>query len=283
MSKITAAGLYTISMREYRGQPCDALSLSASDAIRLSESTPMHLRQSWIEPERRDHRANMGTAIHSLLLEPLRRKSAIVVIDADSFRTKPAREAADEALDAGMVPLLTETYEAALNAVSAVRAHAEAALWLNSGTPEQCYFAKHELGVWVKARPDLVNANDIIIDIKSVGDANPDFIRRRIYDGSWYCQAPYHCDVFERATGRQPNDYLWICVEQKPPHAVAVYRPTRDTMAAGARKNAAAIATFAECARTNTWPGYPSGIKELGLPDFAHYKLEEEALEGAEE
>lgn len=281
--KITANGVYDLPMRLYRGQPADALSLSASDAIKLMESTPLHLRQSWLEPEKRDHRANMGTAIHCLLLEPLRKGAAIKVIEAPDFKTKAAREAADEALDAGMVPLLVETFERAMTAVDAVRSHQGAAELLDSGIPEQCYFAKHQSGVYVKARPDLVNGAGIIVDIKSVGDANPEFIRRRIYDGSWYTQSVFHCDVYERVTGRQPADYLWICVEQKPPHAVAVYRPSRDAMVAGARKNAAAIETFAECARTGVWPGYPTGVRELGLPDFAHYKLEEEALNGDEE
>jgi PDDEXK-like domain of unknown function (DUF3799) len=275
---ITQSGIYDLPMRIYRGQPADALSLSASDAICLSESTPMHLRQSWIDEPERDRKANMGTAIHTLALEPLRKHTAIRIIDAPDFRTKAAQEAAAEALADDIMPLLRHTFDDANNAVDAIRSHPDAAPLLDGGIAEQCYFDKHPLGVWLKARPDLVNGAGIIVDLKSVGSAEPEFIRRRIFAGGWFMQSSFHCDVYTRATKREPLDYVWICVEQKPPHAVAVYRPSRDAMAAGARKNAAAIATFAECARTGVWPGYPTGIRELGLPDFAHYRLAEEEL-----
>ena len=276
--KITANGVYDLSMRLYRGQPADAMSLSASDAIKLSETTPLHLRQSWIDEEVYEKKANMGTAIHTLVLEPLRKHTAIRILDFKDFKTKGAQDIRDASIADGVMPLLRETFDDANNAVDAIMNHRDAAEALTGGIAEQSYFAKHPLGIYVKCRPDLVNGAQIIVDIKSCGSCHPDFIRRRVYDGAWYQQAPFHCDVYERTTGRQPTDYVWICVEQKPPHAVAVYRPTLETMAAGARKNAAAIATFAECARTGVWPGYPTGVRELGLPDFAHYKLAEEEL-----
>ncbi len=278
MTKITANGIYDLSMKEYRGQPCDGMSLSASDAIKLSESTPLHLRQSWLEPEKYNPAANLGSIIHCLALEPLRKQSAVKVIDADDFRTKAAQQARDEALADGLLPILPHTLDAANAAVDAIMNNQQTAKLLDGGIAEQSYFAKHALGVWTKCRPDLVNGAQIIVDVKTCGSVHPEFIRRRIYDGGWYQQAPFHCDVYQRTTDREPTDYIWLCVEQKPPHAVAVYRPTADTMAAGARKNALAIATFAECVRTGQWPGYPSGVTELGLPDFAHYRLEEEAL-----
>ena len=275
---ITASGIYDLTMAQYHGQPADALSLSSSGAIILAESTPMHLRQAWLTPPERKRAADMGTAIHTLALEPLRRHTAIRIIDAENYKTKAAQEAGDEALARGVTPLLRHVFDDANNAVDAIMNHPEAARFLEGGIAEQSYFAKHPLGIYVKSRPDLVNGAQIIVDVKSCGSVHPDFIRRRIYDGGWDMQAPFHCDVYRQTTGSEPTDYLWVCVEQKPPHAVAVYRPTRDTMAAGARKNAAAIATFAECARTGVWPGYPTGITELGLPDFAHYKLAEEEL-----
>jgi hypothetical protein len=278
MTKIMLNGVYDLSMAQYRGQPADGMSMSASDAIILANATPAHLKAAWEEPEERELRANMGTAIHVLALEPLRASSAIAVIASDSFRTKVAKEEAEAALAAGKVPLLTEMYDRACAAARAIWASEDAGPLLAGGTPEQSYFARTG-SIWRKCRPDLVNGAGAIIDIKSVGSAHQDFIRRRIYDGGWYMQAPFHCDVVERVLGAPPSDYLWICVEQDPPHAVKVYRPTVGTLAEGQRKNFRAISTFINCVHTGRWPAYAPGIDEISLPDFAHYKLEEEALE----
>src|SRR5262245_24022491 len=132
----------------YRGQPADGLSMSASDAIKLAESTPLHLRQSWLETPKRERRANIGTAIHALLLEEFRKHTIIRRIDAADYRTKAAQEAADEALAAGLVPMLPDQLDEAMAAVDAVRSHREAGRLFDSGKAEQCYFSRHQSGVW---------------------------------------------------------------------------------------------------------------------------------------
>ena len=48
-NKITASGIYDLTMEQYRGQPADALSMASSDAVTLIESTPAHLQASWTE------------------------------------------------------------------------------------------------------------------------------------------------------------------------------------------------------------------------------------------
>lgn len=277
--RITAPGRFDISMSDYRSPTIcvGTLSLSSSDAVILIDDTPAHLKVSWTAERKAERKADIGTVIHLLALEPLRHETAITIIDAPDFRKKDAQEQRDDALAAGRTPILKADHETACTAVWALRNHPDAGPLLQ-GTVEQGWFALHESGVWTKARPDLFTPDEIIVDIKSVGSVQDEFLRRRIYDGHWYIQAPFHADVVTRVLGHQPKDYLWLCVEQKPPHAIKVVRPVRSTMEAGGRKIAEAIATFAACARTGEWPAYPAGIRELGLPDWTHYRLEEEAL-----
>lgn len=282
MTPISRPGVYDLSMAEYR-RPDNVdgtLSLSASDAIILATDTPAHLKTSWEAERKSNRKADLGTVIHTLALEPLRSASEVMIIDAADFKTKKAQELRDAATASGKTPILTADYALAKDAVRTLFEHEDAGPLL-SGQAERSYFALDaHTGIYLKARPDIVTERYVVADIKSVGSVRSSFIRRRIYENGegWFMQAPFHLDVVTRVLGHPPADYLWICVEQKPPHAVKVFRPMRSTMEAGARKCADAIATFARCVKAGQWPAYASGIEEVGLPDHAHYALEDEVL-----
>lgn len=274
---ITAAGIYDIPFAVYHSQPCDGPSMSSSDAIVLAAHTPAHLIVKREEDRAVARKADFGTVVHTLSLEPLRSASAIAVIDFDSYRKDAAKEAADIAMKAGKTPILTAEYDRAVKVAGLIPKHPDT-LGLLDGKCEQTLAAKHESGIYMLCRPDCFTTKRIIVDIKTVSSASEEFLQRRVY-GGWFQQAAWYCEVVKRVTGELPADYLWICIEQKPPHGIVVRRPSRIALEAGAKLNAEAIATYAECVRTKTWPDYPTGIKELGLPDYAHYRLEERFME----
>jgi hypothetical protein len=276
--QITASGVYDLSMPEYRGQPADAMSISSSDAVILTEQSPAHLRAAWAEPDDSSKEADLGTVIHALLLEPHRAHSSVVNINADDYRTKAAQNARDEARANGQTPLLARDYRRARRAVEAVQAHPIASQLLKAGRAETSWFAKdRKTGLYLKARPDFVTDDRVLVDIKSVGSANPDFLRRRLFDGRWFQQSAWHCNVVERVDGLPAKGYCWLCVEQKPPHAVVVRRPTDSVLMHGNRLNQEAFKIFARCVAEQKWPAYGLELSELDLPDFAYYRLEQEA------
>lgn len=279
MDKIVAPGVYDLTPEEYRGQPADAMSMAASDAKILAETTPAHLQAAWTDEDDDSKEADLGTVIHTLLLEPHRHDKALVVIDAEDWRKKAAQEARDEAREAGRIPILTKTYRKAQAAVEAVHAHPIAAALLAAGQAEQSWFAKDKpTGLYLKARPDFFTADRIIVDLKTVASAAPEFLQRRVYDGGWFQQAPWYCDVVERVDGRPAKGYAWVVVEQKPPHCVVVRRPTDTMLMHGHRLNQRAFAVFARCVAEDNWPGYADDIQDLTLPPFALYRLEEDGV-----
>lgn len=279
MSKITQSGRYDLTMDEYHGQPADTLSMSSSDAILLNGATPAHLRAAWLEENDNSKASDLGTIIHSLILEPHRTEKAVVVVRANDWRTKAAQEMREGARVLGKTPILEHELGAAHDAVQAVMDHHVAAELLREGDAEQSWFAKDKAtGLYLKCRPDFFTKSRIIIDIKTVASASPEFLMRRVYDGGWFQQAPWYCDVVERVDRLPAEGYCWICVEQKPPHAVVVRKPPYAALMHGHRLNQQAFATFAKCAAENNWPAYSEEIEELGLPDFAYYRLEESAL-----
>ncbi len=278
LGTIDQPGIYDLPMAEYLAQPCVGLALGSSDAAVLTNETPKHLLARWREDRSRARKADIGTAIHALVLEPARANSQIVIIDAADFKTKVARSEADEAISNGLTPLIRADYERAKRAADAVMRNPNYAALITAGVPEQVYIAKDaRTGVWVKTRPDIVSAGERIVSIKTVASCAPDFLKRRVYDGGWFRQAPWECHVYERVMGAPAKDYIWLCVEQDEPYDVTHHRPTANALAHGARLNEKALSIMAECIKTNTWPGYPSGT-DLDLPDYALYRLEADGL-----
>lgn len=277
---IKASGIYDITMAEYRSQTAaDAMSMASSDAVLLTESTPAHLKASWAEDAEDDSgkAADFGTVIHTLLLEPHREHAAVVVVDADDWRKKDAQEARKAAIAAGQIALLTKDFERAQAAVQAVQRHPIAAELLKEGKAETSWFAKDKAtGLYRKARPDFYNSKRVLVDIKSVASAHPDFLQRRVYDGGWFQQAPWHCHVAEMVEGEPVRGYCWLIVEQKPPHAVVIRKPSDTVLMHGDRLNKMAFDTFAKCVKANDWPAWGNDVEDLSLPTYAFYRLEDE-------
>lgn len=276
---ITASGVYPLTMEAYRGQPADGMSLSASDAILLGNYTPAHLKASWAEEneDKGSKESDFGTLIHTMILEPHLAGQAVVVVNADDWRKKDAQEARNAAREAGKIAVLAKDYERAVLAVEAVGRHPLAAELLADGKAEQSWFAKDkDTGLYRKARPDFYTTSRVLVDIKTVASAHPDFLQRRAYDGGWFQQAPFHCDVVERVERAPARGYCWLIVEQKPPHSVVIRRPDDNILAHGDRLNKAAWATFCRCAKTDQWPSWGEDLQDLSLPTYAMYRLEDE-------
>ena len=276
---ITTSGVYDLDMATYRGQPADAMSMASSDAVILTETTPAHLRAAWADTEDNSKEADLGTLIHALVLEPHRKHGLIAEIDAADYKTKAAQEARDAAREAGKIPVLPKHLKQAEGAVQAVRNHPVAAALLAEGEAEQSWFAKDRAtGLYLKCRPDFFTRKRIIVDIKSVASAAPDFLQRRVYDGRWFQQAPWYCDVVERVDGKPAAGYCWLVVEQKPPHSVVIRRPPDTVLMHGHRLNQQAIATMARCVATDQWPSWSDTIEDLSLPSYAMFRLEEDGV-----
>lgn len=278
MTIITKAGIYDLPMEVYHSQCCDGPSLSSSEARILTLKTPAHLQASRLEPYERSRKADLGTAIHALVLEPFHAESNIVVIKADSFRTGDAKDQAARAMNANKTPLLVKDYEIAKRAADKLLLHPVMKSLLKEGDAEKSWFAKdRQTGIWVKARPDFVSASGVMVDIKTVGDCTEEFIQRRMYEGGWFQQAPWHAHVYERVKGQPIADYLWVCIEQELPNAIRIVRPVEPALIHGARLNDRALRLYAECARANVWPDYERNVQTMGLLDWAYSKLEFDA------
>ena len=176
LSTVYGPGLHTMPAEEYHRDPCPVPSLSSSIGRTIIAASPLH---AWTaHPRLNRHYAaeekesfDLGSAAHALLLEGADR---MVVIDADSYRTKEAKAARDDARSRGLHPVLA-TKHADVKAM-AQRAHDAIArcpdlggLTLADGKAEQVAIWRED-EAWMRARFDWISTDRrVILDYKTTG------------------------------------------------------------------------------------------------------------------
>lgn len=221
---------------------------------------------------------DLGHAAHRLVLG---KGDEFAVVDADSWLTKAAKAARDEAREQHLVPLLTKELAQAQAMADAVRAHpvAGALFQAGTGTAEQSLFwDDEETGVPLRARVDWLRpaapgGRAIVVDLKTTGaSADPRALPRTI-DAFHYEQQD---DFYRRgvaAVGIDPDAaFLFVFVEKEPPHPVTVVELDVEAKRVGRERNDRAIRLFQECTATGRWPAYGDDIELVTLPSYALYR-----------
>jgi exodeoxyribonuclease VIII len=124
-------------------------------------------------------------------------------------------------------------------------------------------------GLQCKCRPDwLTDDGSLIVDLKTTEDASPAGFRKSIANWRYHVQASWYLDGLEHATDNRPEQFIFICVEKKPPHAVAVYAADAEMIAQGQITAARDLQQLADCKAADAWPGYSDQIETISLPPW---------------
>jgi len=262
---ITSPGLYPdIPEPTYHADPVPAGSFSSTMAKQILKS-PAHLRHYLDSPRVEKAAFDFGHAVHA---EVLGVGLEVEVMAFDSWRTKAAQTARDEARAAGLVPLLEHEYEPVRRAVEAVRAHPIAGpLFAGAGLAEQSAFAVDpDTGLWLRARFDWTTPGSILVDLKTANDGAPQAFRRVVGDLGYDVQDAFYRHAYELATGERPRGFIFVTVEKAAPHLVDVHELDADWQALGRQKMRRAIDTYKRCLDTGEWPGRPARVNTLSAP-----------------
>lgn len=216
-----------------------------------------------------------GTLVHCAIFEPEQVKERYLVKpDGLSFATKEGK-AWKEENGGGTREIIDEMQLVAAHAqAAALRAIPEVAALLADGFGEaSAFWIDDATGELCKCRPDwTVPAGDsgvILVDGKTCQDASPEGFSRQIWNFDYWLQAAWYSDGYERATGERVHGFVFAAVESAWPHAAAAYMLDDDVLEFARAKNRQLLDLYAECKRTNNWPGYPSHIQPITLPKWA--------------
>jgi len=239
------------------------VSKSALDRI---ERSPAHYKYApWKESTRK---MVMGSAAHKAILEMDRFADEYMIVPNAPNRTcKAYRDAVSER---GPDFTLTEIEgEYVWGMQAAVHAHPEASRLLRACDAFEVsgFVTDPETGLLMKSRPDGLNDAGLIIDLKKCQDARPDAFSRAIASYSYHKQAALYSDQYQWITGKRP-EFVFIAVEEEPPHAVAVYRLDDESIEIGRHEYRQQLRLLAECRRTDSWPAYSTECETISLPNW---------------
>ena len=272
----------------YRGIPdadyhADVTALSSSGArLLLPPSAPERFRHAMDTARKPKREFDFGHIAHRLLLvdgarfEVLHPELVGVKADgtvaANPRATAAWKQAEEAARSAGRVPVHADDFAKAEAMVSAVRRHPDAGPLFADGEAEVSLFATDpDSGVRLRARPDwkITHGGGAVtfVDFKTAVCAEPETFARKGSGFGYHLQDAFYRRV-ARLCGVDVERFLFVACEKTEPHLVSVCEFDPDDLAAADRLVTQAIQTFADCTRTNTWPGYPAGIHTMRVPPW---------------
>ncbi len=280
IARSARGSLVRLSAREYHADPCPAPSLSSSVANVLLTKSPLH---AWLRHPRLGGQAgeatdatDRGTLIHSLVLgTPFPGR----VIDCEDFRSKPAREARDNALSLGLIPVKVGDMDPLERVAGAIKDEIEYAGIRLLGHSEA-------VATWEEDSPvgpvscrgmlDHVWMNDIgagVFDLKTCRSAHPRACEKHVVEYGYDLQAAAYVSAIETIrpdlAGRV--SFTWLFIEELPGFRVAL---TVATLAGsmwerGRRRWARAVELWANCLAADKWPTYSAEPVRLECPAWA--------------
>lgn len=250
--------------------------LSSSGARRLITSTPRKFYEEMTTERPYNPAFEIGHAAHTLMLTV---GDPFEVVDADSWRTKDAKEVRDAALQAGKTPLLAKEYAQVRAMADAILDHpVTGELFTRNDTvmEQSLYWTDEQTGVACRARPDLaVNDWSLIVDYKTTVSADPREFAKSIAKYGYHQQQAWYCEAVETLTGIRP-EFVFVCQEKTPPYEVSLIQLDADAVRIGGRLNEDARSIFAACMDSGVWPSYPTSVQVVGLPAWALRQADQE-------
>ena len=250
-----------------------AVSKSHLDQVAKS---PLHYWARYLDPNRVAPEPTpamaIGSAVHTHVLELDQWDARYVTAPEGINRRTNAGKAEWETFETaatGRTVLSRTDAELVMRMGHSVFKHPAAAMLLAMpGKAETTHMWTDEAtGLQCKCRPDwLTDDGSLIVDLKTTEDASPAGFRKSIANFRYFVQASWYLDGVERATGKRPEQFLFLCVEKRAPYAVAVYAADAEMIQIGAEAAARDLEVLATCKAAGAWPGYSDQIETISLP-----------------
>jgi len=257
--------------------------ISASGLKTIAQKSPAHYANP--KPRKATRHMEIGTAIHTALLEPERFESEYILLPEVEDRRKPEYKQAVKSAGTSELVLVGQEVAKVTGMQDAAFANQEAAKLLRSdGFCELSGIVKDPVtGVICRHRFDKLCVIDgWAVDIKKTQDASYEGFQKAIYNYQYHMQAAFYLDQYEWMTGERLKGMKFVAIEEDKPHAVGVYYLDDGSLQIGRELHRDALNTYAECETNNEWPSYPGSEQAqiISLPEWALARYENELEDG---
>jgi exodeoxyribonuclease VIII len=246
--------------------------VSKSKLWTLDNKTPFHAR---FGARKETNAFAIGKAAHCAILEPEDLENRYTKGPDARRNSNEWKHAEDFARHAGTTLLKPDDYDMAMVIRDMAATVPELELMRQGGCTVEtsAYHLDEETQTLVKTRPDIYNPTHRLIgDIKNMADASPEAFKRDVGKFGYHMQHALYSEVWAAGAEMPVDGFFFIVFEKSDPPLVAVYELSAAAIAEGYARYRSALARYAECVRTDTWPGYPEGVQQIGLR-YYDYKL----------
>lgn len=260
---------HDMPMREYQRQP----ELSASD-VKAINSNP----HRWFANRGHERVPTpamiLGSAVHAFILGD---DEEVVALDVENFKTVAARQARDEALDAGKYPLTNDQHDQARAMADAVRANPDVKPLIASGKSEVSFFSEHDgTGQPIRGRVDWVDVGACrIVDFKTGDSADPEKFAKQAGRMNYHVSAANYGDAWGSHAGTGPWDVLFVVIERDYPYTCSVVKLGPSSIDLGRRAFTRGIHTYRQASLTDSWATPWPGTTTVDLPKYEFYAEDE--------
>ena len=270
-------GVHDIPLTDYINDPAPEPSLNASIAHTLLTQTPAHARMAHprLSPQQdreESSRLDLGTIAHGLLLEG--DDSRVVVIEADDWRTKAAKDERDAARLEGKLPILVKDFDIVSNMVETAQTtigQSEVATEFSAAIPEQTLIWQ-EADIWLRCRPDKATPDwRVVFDYKTcAGTAHPAvWAKTSMVRYGYDLQAAINLRGVKALGLAKKTTFVFLVQEMEPPYALSIVSLAPSWITLADDKLRVAMSLWKGCTRKNEWPGYPSRVAYVDAPAYA--------------
>ncbi|WP_445505045.1 PD-(D/E)XK nuclease-like domain-containing protein [Microvirga sp. G4-2] len=273
-------GIYDISNEAYHSGP----GISKSGLWTIWNQTPAHYYAGLQEQtDTSDDAKDFGSAAHAAILEPEVFEEKFFCGPDVRRNTNVWKDAAAYAAQHGKTILKPSDYAAVERLRDQAAKHPILrALTTDADLEQSAYWIDEETGELCRVRPDAYSRKHKLIgDLKTTTSAAHDKWIRRAVDFGYHVQEPFYSDGWSLAGGGDVDGFVFVVVERDPPHLFAVYELDPDSVEEGRQIYRAALKIYADCRKTNSWPGYADTVQEMRLPKWA-FRFVQPQLDAAE-
>lgn len=247
-----------LSNAEYHAGP--GISKSGLDSIAKSPAVYRWMRSAPVDNEK-TKALNMGTALHTLLLEPHLFDQQFAVLPELNLRTNAGKETKliFKEENKGKIILSKEEDRELLLMTRSARAHPAAKFLLEDSGPieSSIYWNDEETGELCRIRPDkMLSDRPVIVDVKKTADINR--FNKSIEDFRYHVQAAMYSDGFYRHYNERPT-FVFLVVSETIEcgrYPVRVFVLDDVDFGRGHELYCRDLDTYHYCNQSNQWGGF---------------------------
>lgn len=255
---------HDIPMSDYLRLPA----VGASSLWTLKTECPAVARYRADHPDEGTAATRLGSAMHTLTLEPEAFAARYAVRPADGPRanSNAYKEWAAEHAAAGREIVSADDW-AMMQAMRAAMPKSARRL-LSVGKPEVTAICRHdETGMMLKCRPDWMREG-IVVNLKTTADVRPQKWAAQAASLGYHASAAMTIDILEELTGER-WEYHFLVMAKEPPFISYIASLSSADIELGRQEYHAALMTWAACVKSSDWPAY-GDIVNVQLPVWAY-------------